>query len=152
MPEELTPDREPGRIPGRVLGVDLGTRRVGLALSDPLRTISSPLQTIPMRSESELAVTLAGLCRDREVSLVVIGLPLSADGSEGPGCARSRRVAAALLRAGIPSVLHDESWSSRDAEDALRKTGKTRRNAKEKVDAIAASLTLRDYLEGASRT
>jgi putative holliday junction resolvase len=139
-------------VQGRVLGVDLGSRRVGLALSDPLGIISSPLQTIPMVSESGLVRTLVSLCTERQVVAVVIGLPLSADGSEGPGCARARRVAAGVQSAGIPVHLQDESWSSRDAEQALREAGKSRRTAKEKIDAIAASLILREYLEGASRT
>ena len=137
--------------PGRVLGVDLGTRRVGLALSDPLRMISSPLDTIPLISESALAERLAALCREKDVSTVVIGLPVSADGSEGPGCARARRMAARLTEAGLHPVLQDESWSSRDAEEALRETGRNRRNSKEKVDAMAASLILRAYLEETSR-
>jgi putative Holliday junction resolvase len=133
-------------VQGRVLGVDLGARRVGLALSDPLRMVSSPLATVPMTSESALARTLADLCREHQVGTVVLGLPLSADGSEGPGCARARRIAARLQSLDIPTELQDESWSSRDAEDVLRETGKTRRGAREKVDAIAASLILRDYL------
>jgi putative holliday junction resolvase len=137
--------------PGRILGVDLGARRVGLALTDVLQMIGSPLETIPMSSESALAERLVGVCRERAVKTVVIGLPVSADGSEGPGCERSRRMAARLAAAGLQTVLQDESWSSRDAEEALRETGKTRRRAKERVDAIAASLILRDYLQGASR-
>lgn len=137
---------------GRVLGVDLGTRRVGLALSDPARIISSPLETLAMKSESALVNRLIRLCREKEVTTVVIGLPVSADGSEGPGCVRARRVAANLAGAGIQTELVDESWSSRDAEQVLREMGKSRRTAKEKVDAIAASLILRNYLEGASRS
>ena len=133
-------------MPGRVLGVDLGARRVGLALTDPLRMISSPFATIPMGSEGELARTIARLCKEHDVSLVVFGLPLSADGSEGPGCARARRIASTLSSLDIRTDLQDESWSSRDAEEILRETGKTRRAAREKVDAIAASLILRDYL------
>jgi putative holliday junction resolvase len=138
-------------VPGRVLGVDLGSRRVGLALSDPLGLISSPLQTIPMTTEPDLVSKLVALCRERAVSAVVVGLPVSADGTEGPGCARARRIAASLERAGLPAHLVDESWSSRDAEEALRETGKNRRNAKEKVDAMAASLILREFLEESSR-
>ena len=137
---------------GRALGVDLGARRVGLALSDPGRIISSPLETLTMDSESALLNRLISLCREKEVTTVVIGLPLSADGSEGPGCARARRIARKMAEAGIPAELVDESWSSRDAEQVLREMGKSRRTAKEKVDAIAASLILRDYLEGASRS
>jgi putative Holliday junction resolvase len=137
---------------GRVLGVDQGARRVGLALSDPGRIISSPLETLPMESESALVGRLLRLCREKDVTTVVIGLPLSADGSEGPGCARARRIAMKVSDAGIPAELVDESWSSRDAEQVLREMGKNRRTAREKVDAIAASLILRDYLEGASRS
>ena len=137
---------------GRVLGVDLGTRSVGLALSDPRRIISSPLETLAMVSESALVSRLIRLCQEKDVATVVIGLPVSADGSEGPGCARARRVAGKLAEAGIHAELVDESWSSRDAEQIVREMGKTRRTAKEKVDAIAASLILRDYLEGASRS
>jgi len=135
---------------GRVLGVDLGTRRMGLALSDPLRIISSPLETVPVKSESSVAATIVQVCRDRDVDLVVVGFPLQADGTEGEGCARSRRIAARLEASGMHVELHDESWSSRDAEEMLRSTGKTRKSAKEKVDAIAASLILRDYLQEAS--
>jgi putative holliday junction resolvase len=133
-------------VPGRVLGVDLGARRVGLALTDPLRMISSPFATIPMTSESALAQRIAALCREHQVATVVLGLPVSADGSEGAGCARARRMAERLSSLGIRTELQDESWSSRDAEEILRETGKTRRGAREKVDAIAASLILREYL------
>lgn len=137
---------------GRVLGVDLGTRRVGLALSDPGRIISSPLETLAMESESALVSRIIRLCAEKEVTTVVIGLPVSADGSEGPGCVRARRLSGKLIEAGIRAELVDETWSSRDAEQVLREMGKSRRTAKEKVDAIAASLILRDYLEGASRS
>ena len=151
MTEAQAPDAAGGHASGRALGVDLGARRVGLALSDPLRTIASPLATIPMTSEGALARSLADLCRARQVAVAVIGLPLSADGSEGPGCARARRVAKALEAAGIHAVLHDERWSSRDAEEALRETGKTRKSAKGRIDAVAASLVLRSYLEESSQ-
>jgi putative holliday junction resolvase len=133
-------------VQGRVLGVDLGTRRVGLDLSDPLRMISSPLATIPMSSESELTRQIVDLCRKHEVSAVVLGLPLSANGAEGPGCQRARRIARNLASLDVATELQDESWSSRDAEDILRETGRTRKSAREKIDAIAASLILRDYL------
>ena len=139
------------RLPGRVLAVDLGDRRVGLALSDPSRTISSPLTTIPMTSESGIAAALLSLAAEKEVRLVVIGLPVSADGSEGPGCARARRIMQRLAKAGMEAVVHDESWTSRDAEAAVRETGGSRRGSRDRIDAVAASLILRDYLSEASR-
>lgn len=144
------PGEAPG-APGRALGVDLGTKRVGLALTDPGRVISSPHATLPMRSEKDLVLSLLEICAEREVSLVVIGLPLSADGSEGPGCTRARRVAALLEAGGLAVKLHDERWSSRDAESILRQTGGSRRSSREKVDAIAASLVLSEYLRETSR-
>ncbi len=137
---------------GRVLGVDLGERRVGLALSDPSRSISSPLKTISMISEARLAETLLALCAEKGAGLVVIGLPVSADGSEGPGCARARRVQQRLMSAGMTAVLQDEGWTSREAEDALRAEGGRRRGSRDRIDAMAASLILRAYLsEAASR-
>ena len=135
---------------GRVLGVDLGTRRVGLALTDILRIVSSPLDTLPMVSEKDLVERLVRLCHEREVTMAVLGLPVSADGSEGPLCVRARRVSRLLGESGIPCVLQDESWSSRQAKGVLRETGKTRRTSKGKVDAIAASIILREFLEAAS--
>ena len=139
-------------MPGRALGVDLGTRRVGLALTDPGRLISSPHSTIPMEGEAAVAKSLLELCARQEVTLVVIGLPLSADGSEGPGCVRARRVAAALESAGMEVRLQDERWTSRDAEEILRQTGRKRRNSRQKIDAIAASLILSEFLREASPT
>jgi putative transcription antitermination factor YqgF len=113
--------------------------------------ICSPLKTIPFVSESSLARSLAALCRQMHVSLVVIGLPLSADGSEGEGCARARRLRDRLLADGIACELWDESWSSRDAGEALSAAGGSRRAAKSRLDSVAASLFLRDYIDSASR-
>ena len=150
IPARLPPRGGRTRQAGRILGVDLGARRVGLALTDPLHLISSPFTTIPMSAEDALAERLCEICREHDVHTVVIGLPLSADGSEGPGCARARRLAGMLASSGVRAELQDESWSSRDAEKILRDVGKTRRTAKEKIDAVAASLILRDFLEGSS--
>jgi putative Holliday junction resolvase len=127
--------------------VDLGTRRVGLALTDLGKTIASPLETIPFVSLSKLAERLAVLCRARDAELVVVGLPVRENGFEGEGCRRSRLLADKLSSSGIACRLWDESWSSRDAEEILRLQGKRRGTRKEKVDAIAASLFLRDFLE-----
>jgi putative Holliday junction resolvase len=104
-----------------------------------------------MTSESGIAATLLSLAAEKEVRLVVIGLPVSADGSEGPGCARARRIRQRLANAGMEAVVHDESWTSRDAEAAVRETGGNRRGSRDRIDAVAASLILRDYLSEASR-
>ncbi len=132
---------------GRVLGVDLGTRRVGLALSDPGRTFGSPFATLSFSSEAKLVEEIARLCAEQAVELVVIGMPFQADGTEGEGCARARRVRDKLEARRLRTVLQDEAWTSRDAEATLRQSGKTRRNSREAVDRIAAALILKDYLE-----
>jgi putative pre-16S rRNA nuclease len=137
---------------GRILGVDLGARRVGLALSDPLRTFGSPLATIPFISEKSLGEKISRLCAERDVDLVVIGMPYEADGTEGKGCARARRIAHILEALGLATALQDETMTSRDAESALREAGGHRRTAREAVDKIAASLILRDYLAGSGRS
>jgi putative Holliday junction resolvase len=136
---------------GRALAVDLGTRRVGLALSDPLRLISSPLETVPFGSMGSLAGRIEALCHERDVGLVVIGLPVRDDGREGEGCDRARLLAERLTGRGIRCELWDESWSSRDAEKVLQALGKTREKGRRKIDAIAASLILTDYLESRAR-
>jgi putative Holliday junction resolvase len=136
---------------GRILAVDLGSTRVGLALTDPLGMIASPFDTVPFHSMSSLAERVEALCRDKAVDRVVVGLPVRENGSEGVGCQKARYFASLLEGHGIPCVLWDESWSSRDAEIVVRAYGKTRKTAREKVDAIAAALFLSDYLQsGAS--
>jgi putative Holliday junction resolvase len=104
-----------------------------------------------MTSEALLISSLRSFCTEHAVSLVVVGLPLSADGSEGPGCVRARRIAQALGATGLRVELQDERWSSREAEEILRETGKRRKTSREKVDAIAASLILSEHLREVSR-
>ena len=132
---------------GRVLGVDLGARRIGLALSDPGRTFASPLATIPFVSERTTAERLAELCRQHGADQVVVGLPVRDDGTEGEDCERTRRIVDRLAALGVAAVPWDESWSTRDAADALQGAGggpaATRRN----LDRVAAALVLRDWLE-----
>jgi putative Holliday junction resolvase len=132
---------------GRILGIDLGTRRVGLALSDPRRTFGSPFATILFVSENSLVERILALCAEHDVELVVLGMPYEADGGEGEGCARVRKIADRLGAAGLTTAFQDETLTSHEAESSLRQAGKTRRRAKEAVDMIAASLILKDYLE-----
>ena len=103
--------------------------------------------TIPFVSEKSIAEEILRLSAERDVELVVIGMPYEADGSEGPGCARARRISEKLKERGLATAFQDETWTSREAESALAEAGKTRRTAKEAVDMIAASLILRDYLD-----
>ena len=132
---------------GRILAVDLGTRRVGLALSDPMRMIASPLRTVPFRGETRLLEEVLSLVAERAVDLVLVGLPVREDGREGEGCLRCRRLVERLAASGVAAEPWDEQWTSRDAEEVLRSIGKSRKQAVASVDRTAASILLRDYLD-----
>jgi putative Holliday junction resolvase len=130
----------------RILAVDLGSKRVGLALTDPLKMIASPFKTLHYRSEKQLVADLLAVVEANAVETVVIGLPLHEDSTESEGSTRSRSFAAKLNRNGIDTVLWDERYTSRDAEESLRRCGLDRRRALAKIDSIAASYILEDYL------
>ncbi len=130
----------------RILAIDLGSKRVGLAMTDPLRMIASPYKTLPFRSDKQLIAIVLAVVEANAVETVVIGLPLHEDSTESEGSTRSRSFAAKLNRRGIDTVLWDERYTSRDAEESLRRCGLDRRRALDKIDSIAASYILEDYL------
>ncbi|UCF99275.1 MAG: Holliday junction resolvase RuvX [Spirochaetaceae bacterium] len=130
----------------RILSVDLGTKRVGLAMTDPLRMIASPYKTLHYRSDRQLIADVLAIVEANAVETVVIGLPLHENSSESEGSLRSRTFAAKLNRRGVDTVLWDERYTSRDAEESLRRCGLDRRRALAKIDSIAASHILEDYL------
>jgi len=134
----------------RVLAVDLGERRIGLALSDPSGTLASPLRTIEVSGDPErdrLAVVDAA--REAEAQVIVVGLPRSLSGREGPAARRARAEASALSEAagGIRVELHDERFTTREADRALADAGKRRRERRAHVDAAAAAIILQSYLD-----
>lgn len=133
----------------RVIAFDLGSKRIGVAVSDITGTVASPL-TVVARSKSrhEDHRRLAKLVVDEEAELVVIGLPLSLDGSEGPAARAARAEAKALATlVGVPIELHDERLSTVTANRALAEAdvrGPARRNV---VDKVAAAVFLQSFLE-----
>jgi putative Holliday junction resolvase len=130
----------------RILAIDLGSKRVGLAMTDPLRMIASPYRTLHYRSDKQLITDVMAIVEANAVETVVIGLPLHEDSTESEGSTRSRSFAAKLNRHGVDTVLWDERYTSRDAEESLRRCGLDRRRALAKIDSIAASHILEDYL------
>jgi putative Holliday junction resolvase len=130
----------------RILAIDLGSKRVGLAMTDPLRMIASPYRTLHYRSDKQLITDVLAIVEANAVETVVIGLPLHEDSTESEGSTRSRSFAAKLNRRGVDTVLWDERYTSRDAEESLRRCGLARRRALAKIDSIAASHILEDYL------
>ena len=135
-------------LPGRALGLDVGERRIGVAIADELGSIASPL-TIVTRRQGDLA-ELRDIARMRGVDLVVVGLPTGLSGREGPQAAVVRAFADALDDAvgdGIEVVFWDERLTTAVAERALRERGRRRGRAKGEVDAVAAAVILQGYLD-----
>ena len=139
----------------RILGIDYGTRRIGLALSDPTATISQPLPTLTRRAGKRAPVgAIAQIATENEVSEIVVGLPLSMEGEESEWTAEVREFGAKLaLRAGVEVFYLDERMTSVRAEQAVRGIGlkKSDRESKERVDAAAAMLILQNYLDRRQR-
>lgn len=136
-------------VTGPVLGVDLGTRRIGLAVSDPAASIAFPAGVLERRGLARDLEAIREFARERGATRVVVGLPLHLDGRAGAGAEAARRFAAALAEAtALPVELVDERWTSAEAERALRAAPRRRRRQKGNVDALAATLILRTYLEG----
>jgi len=134
---------------GPVLGLDLGSRRIGLAISDAAGSIAFPAGHLVRTSLERDLAALRSLARERGVSCIVIGLPLHMDGRRGEAAEAARRFAAALAEAtALPTELLDERWTTREAERALRDAPRGRRaQRKQIVDSLAATLILRTYLE-----
>jgi putative Holliday junction resolvase len=139
----------------RVLGVDVGSRRVGLAISDPSRTLARPLTTIVVHNEEEAVVRLAEKIAEIAaepdgLSAIVVGLPASLDGSPNDGTRRVTRFVEALRsRSEIPIETEDERLSSREAESRLAIRERDWRKRKARLDAAAAAVVLQDYLDRA---
>ena len=135
----------------RILGIDYGTRRIGLALSDPTATISQPLPTLTRRAGKRPPVSaIAQIATENECSEIVIGLPLNMEGDESEWTQEVRDFGAKLAqRTSMPVHYLDERMTSVRAEQAVRSIGlkKSERESKERVDAAAAMLILQTYLD-----
>jgi putative Holliday junction resolvase len=133
------------RSPGRVIALDVGERRIGVAVSDPTGTLATPHSVIRRRSKVEDFAAVARLVIELEVERVVVGLPLSLNGEVGPQARRVSRYAQALAqRLDVPVELHDERYSTITADALLTESGRKRRVP---IDAAAAAVILQDYLD-----
>ncbi len=138
---------------GRVLALDVGSRRLGIAVSDPTGTLATPLLTLPRRGPAEDASTIGRLAAEHAATVVVAGLPVSLSGREGPA-ARSVRAYVDELREQLPELafeLADERLSTVTAERALVAGGVRRRARRDVVDQVAASVFLQAWLDARRR-
>jgi putative Holliday junction resolvase len=135
----------------RVLGIDLGAKRIGLALSDAGATIASPHGVLERHGGKRDLDAISALVIERGIERIVVGLPIHMDGRRGPEAIAAEKFAAKLSVATQLEVdMIDERWTTVEAERALREMGqhgKKGRKRKLHVDAVAASILLRTYLE-----
>ena len=134
----------------RILALDHGTRRVGVAVSDETHTIAQPLEYIPAEPFAEFLERLKKILAEKEVDLILLGLPRNMDGSYGPAAQKVQAFAAALKSAvTVPIKLWDERLTSVMATRILIQGNVRRDKRKEKVDKMAAAILLQSYLDGA---
>jgi putative holliday junction resolvase len=129
----------------RVLGVDFGTKRVGLAISDGSGVLATPLDVVPRERTVEVVKSLV---IEMDVAKIVVGLPTALGGHEGASADDARSLGKDLHNAtDLPVVYHDERFTSRMAETTLLGKGMKRRDRRQQVDKIAAAIILQDYLD-----
>lgn len=148
------PLRNPSELAGllqanqRLLGLDIGSKTIGLALSDVSRAIATPLETLKRGKFRDDAKWLLALVAEHGVGAIVIGLPINMDGSEGPRCQSVRQFAANLLAmADLEMCFWDERLSTVAAERAMLEADMSRKKRAENVDKIAAAYILQGLLD-----
>ncbi len=131
---------------GRLLALDVGEKRVGVAVCDELQTLASPLAVLERRSRAEDLARLASLAQEQRVVGLVVGHPLNADSSAGPQARQAARYGQrSAVTLGLPWLLWDEHGSSQEA--ARRLSHAPRRRRQVPLDAEAAAVILQDYLD-----
>ncbi|MDC0709832.1 Holliday junction resolvase RuvX [Stigmatella sp. ncwal1] len=132
----------------RTLGLDLGTKTIGVAVSDGLGLTAQALTTVRRTNLKADLAALAGLAREHEASRIVLGLPLNMDGSEGPRAEASRKFADTLSQTlELPVEFWDERLSTVAAERTLLEADLTRAKRKQVIDQMAAQFILQGWLD-----
>lgn len=143
--EELPARLEPGV---RLLGLDLGTKTMGLALSDVTRSVATPLETIRRAKFTKDVDVLRGIIEEHKVAAIIIGLPVNMDGSEGPRAQATRAFARNLSQhIDLPIVFWDERLSTTAVERTLLEADASRKRRSEVIDKMAAAYILQGALD-----
>jgi len=133
----------------RILALDHGSKRIGVAVSDETKTIAQPQEYIPAEPFADFLARLRQLVREKEIDLILVGLPRNMDGSYGPAAQKVQAFVAVLKTAiTVPIKLWDERLTSSQANKILIQGGVRRDKRKEKVDKMAAAILLQSYLDG----
>ncbi len=144
-PRDLLPDLKFGQ---RLLGLDVGAKTIGIALSDLGRIIATPTTTIRRTKFRADVAQLKALVEEHEIAALIIGMPYNMDGTEGPRCQSVRQFAANVLEViDIPAALWDERLSTVTAERALLEADMSRKRRAEVIDKMAAAVILQSALD-----
>ena len=135
--------------PPRFLGLDVGNRRIGVAVSDELGLTAQPVMTLERkRNHRDDLRSLGRLARKYEVAAIVVGIPLRLSGEESPQTIKTKRFAAELGElTGLPIHLHDERLTTHQAHQILYEAGHARQQHRRIVDQVAATLILQSFLD-----
>lgn len=135
-------------VKGKILALDLGEKRIGVAVSDATRTIAKSLAVFPRKSRQEDFATIARFIGEEQANLLIVGLPVPLSGVEGEKAAWVRDYTSDLQQhIDIPVEFWDEAMTTVQAYASLRQRGKRAKQAKERVDAVAAAFILQSYLD-----
>lgn len=133
---------------GRIVALDLGTKRIGVAVCDELRVTTRPLQTIERPNWKKLLLQIKDILAEFDAAALVLGLPYNFDGSESEMSAEARRLARNFsLSLDVPVFLQDERATSYEARGELWKKGLSNKEIKKIIDSEAAAIILRDFLD-----
>jgi putative Holliday junction resolvase len=134
-------------ISGRLVSLDLGTKKIGIAVSDETQAVTRGIRTLPRGSWKSVLEEVSSILRDFDAVGLVIGLPLETDGTESPMSEDARRIARNFsLSIEIPVALHDERVSSYAARGTMWETGKDQDTVRANVDSEAAAIILDDFI------
>ncbi len=131
----------------KIMAVDYGDARTGLAVCDRTETLASPVGMITERSMAKVAEQIIYASREFDVGMVVLGLPLNMDGTEGKRAQKTRKLGGILEKIiGMPLVYWDERSTTKSAENMLSEAGVYGKKRKEELDSVAAAIILESYL------
>lgn len=137
-----------GRFPGRVMALDLGSKRIGVAVSDPTRTIAKSYGVVKRKSREEDFARYLQIMDEQKVTLLLVGLPTKSDGGDSDTAVWIRDYMAEFSQqCDVPIQFWDESFTTVRAEESLRLRGKRGKKARQQVDAVAAAFILQSYLD-----
>jgi len=145
-------DTSKAKTLGRVMAIDIGTKRIGVAVCDELRIAVRPLPPIQRGSWKHFLQEVRRLIAELEASALVIGMPLRLDGSEGDAATSVRQLAEKFGRSlSIPVYLQDERLTTLSAKDNLKAAGRNIKEIAEQIDSEAAAIILRDFINNTQR-